>query len=603
MHLLVLLFVILAVRVPEPEPQATFLVIDIGTPELAPEVVEAPAAQDPAPATEVPQVADEQVGEPQAATAPAPEAATDDPEPETAQDEVPAAAPDAPVVESPDVPKPPVPAAVAPPAAAPEVPLATLPATPLPEIDTPELEPAPLADRVPVPLPAVATVVPEPRAIAPTPQVAVASPVPLPTPAVNAAVEAAAPVPLPAAAAAVTPGRPVATPDVRASVAAARDVRVAPQVVVAQPVPTPTPQVRAEVRSPVVSPAAPAVDVSAAAAATDVSSTRDEERQAGGDAANPGQSGPLDPEARADALGAAAGPDGSEEPTGSPAPPRPPFSQQLERPLAVLVDNVGGYPQSGLRPASLIVEMPVEGGLTRLMLVFDRTDPELVGPVRSAREYFVELAGGLDAVLVHAGGSPGALAAIAASATPTFNSFDRGELFSLGQAQAPYNLFSLGDALRSAMNRLDLSRGRTVSGTIYRPAEDLPAVDAVTVRYGATYATGFRFERALDAYRWVRNGTPAVDAQGQAVLVDAVLIGEIDARPFPNDPAGRLAIPLRGGDATLYLRGRALTGRWVVTDGVGVRFFAGEEEVDLTPFKTWVTFAPTYDNRVVEAGE
>jgi hypothetical protein len=98
---------------------------------------------------------------------------------------------------------------------------------------------------------------------------------------------------------------------------------------------------------------------------------------------------------------------GSPVPTGSPALPRQPYARQLERPLAVLVDNVGGVAQSGLRAASTVFEMPVEAGLTRLMLVFDRTDPERVGPVRSAREYFVELAARLDAVLVHDGGSPG----------------------------------------------------------------------------------------------------------------------------------------------------------------------------------------------------
>jgi hypothetical protein len=600
LHVLILLLVILAVRLPEPEPEPTYLVIDLGTPALAEEVVAAAAADAPAPATDAPQVADEQVGEPQAATSPAPVAATEDPEPQVAQDELPAAAPDAAVAQTPDVPVPPVPRAVAPPAATPEVALAAVPATPLPPIETPELEPVPLADRVPVPLPEVATLVPEPRAVAPVPQVSVAASTPVPLPAVGASVEAAAPVPVPAAVAAVAPARPVATPDVRASVGAARDVRVAPQIEVAAPVPTPVPQVRAEVLAPP-APSAPALDPTAAAADTTIASERDDARPVGGDAATPGQSGPLDPDASVAAVGAAAGPDGDLEPTGSPAVPRPPFAQQLERPLAVLVDNVGGYPQSGLRPASTILELPVEGGLTRLMLVFDRTDPERVGPVRSAREYFVELAQRLDAVLVHDGGSPGALAAIAASPAPTLNAFERGDLFSRGDGQAPYNLFSLGDALRLAINRLDLARGRTVATTIYRPPDDAPTATSVAVRYGATYSSAFAFDTTLGGYRWVRNGVPAVDAAGEAVLVDAVLVGAIEARPFPNDPAGRLSIPLRGGPATLYVAGRAIEGRWELRDAIGVRFVSDAEEVDLAPFKTWVVLTPTYANRVVTA--
>jgi hypothetical protein len=82
----------------------------------------------------------------------------------------------------------------------------------------------------------------------------------------------------------------------------------------------------------------------------------------------------------------------------------------------------------------------------------------------------------------------------------------------------------------------------------------------VSLRFGGGYVSGFRYEPQLNAYRWLRDGTPAVDAAGEAVLVDAVLLGAVEARPFPNDPEGRLSIPLRGGEATLYLAGTAVEG-------------------------------------------
>jgi hypothetical protein len=599
LHLAVLLVVISALRQPTPAVEPTYLIIDIGVPALADTVVEAPTAAEPAPTTPTPQVADTQVGEPQAAATPEPTPVAPSPAPQTVQPAPPAAAPPAPEPVTVDAPRPPVPAPVPPSMAAPEVPLAPLPATPLPEIAVRELQPTPLAERIPVPLPTVATVVPEPRAIATTPQVSVAAPAPVPLPSVAAQVEAAAPVPIPAPTVATTPARPVALPDVQASVGAARDVRVTPQVRVTAATPVPTPRIQAEVGPLPPAPSAPVVDAGAAATPTDTASSRVDAVVAGGDAANPGQTGLVDPTATSQGAGAAASPSGSPIPTGSLAVPRQPYARQLERPLAVVVDNVGGVAQSGLRAASTVFEMPVEAGLTRLMLVFDRTDPERVGPVRSAREYFVELAARLDAVLVHDGGSPGALAAIAASPAPTFNAFSRGELFSRGDGRAPYNLFSAGDALRAAINRLDLARGRTVTGTIFRPAEDAPEVSTVSLRFGGGYVSGFRYEPALNAYRWLREGTPAVDAGGEAVLVDAVLVGAVEARPFPNDPEGRLSIPLRGGEATLYLAGREVAGRWELRDAIGVRFVTDAGEiVDLAPFKTWVALSPGYAGRV-----
>jgi len=598
LHLAALLLVISALQFPTPEPIPTYLVIELGVPALADALVEAPAVDAPAPTTPTPQVADTQVGEPQAAATPEPTPIAPAPAPQTQQPEAPAAAPEAPEPVTVATPRPPVPAPVTPTAAAPELPVATRPATPLPQISLPDLEPTPLADRVPVPLPTVATLIPEPRAIAAVPQVTVAAAAPVPLPPVAALVEAAAPVPVPSPVVATAPARPVALPDVRADVATARDVRVTPQVRVEVAVPVPTPRVQAEVAPLPAAPSAPVVDPAAAAAASDTASTRADGVAAGGDAANPGQTGIADPAASSTALGLAASPSGSELPSGSPAQPREPYARQLDRPLAVLVDNVGGVPVSGLRPASLVFELPVEAGLTRLMLVFDRADPERVGPVRSAREYFVELAARLDAVLVHDGGSPGALAAIAASPVPTLSAYSRGELFSRGDGRAPYNLFSAGDALRAAVNRLDLGRGRTVAGTIYRAPLEAPEVAEVSVRFGGGYATAFRFERGLNAYRWLRDGTLAADAAGEAVLVDAVLIGAVEARPFPNDPEGRLSIPLRGGPATLYLGGRAVAGRWELRDALGVRFVTDAgEAVDLAPFKTWVALTPAYADR------
>jgi hypothetical protein len=409
-------------------------------------------------------------------------------------------------------------------------------------------------------------------------------------------VEAAAPVPLPSPVVATAPARPVAVPDVRADVAAARDVRVAPQVAVEVAVTVPVPRVQATVAPRPAAPAAPDVEAGAAAA-SEVPSQRDESLAAGGDAANPGQpDGALDDPTPA--LGLAAGPDPEELPPGARAVAFEPFARQLERPLAVLVDNVGGVPVSGIRPASLVFELPVEAGLTRLMLVFDRSDPERVGPVRSARAYFVELADRLDAVLVHDGGSPGALAAIAAGPTRTLNAFTSGDLFSRGDGRAPYNLYTAGDALRAAVNRLDLARGRTISGTIYRPPQESDTVTEVVVGFGGGYVTGFRYVEGLNAYRWLRDGAAAADAAGEAVLVDAVLLGSVEARPFPNDPEGRLSVALRGGPATLYLNGRALTGRWELRDGIGVFFVSdGGEVVDLAPFKVWVALTPAYAER------
>lgn len=76
-----------------------------------------------------------------------------------------------------------------------------------------------------------------------------------------------------------------------------------------------------------------------------------------------------------------------------------------ERPVAIMVDNSKyAQPQYGINKADIIYEMVTEGGITRLMAVFsDLDDVEYVGPVRSARDQFVQFVLPLNAIYVHIG--------------------------------------------------------------------------------------------------------------------------------------------------------------------------------------------------------
>jgi len=81
------------------------------------------------------------------------------------------------------------------------------------------------------------------------------------------------------------------------------------------------------------------------------------------------------------------------------------------RPLAVMIENhPDARPQSGLSSANLVYEAIAEGGITRFMAVFaDPPTSVRVGPVRSARTYFLDFATELNAYYAHVGGNIDAL--------------------------------------------------------------------------------------------------------------------------------------------------------------------------------------------------
>ena len=78
------------------------------------------------------------------------------------------------------------------------------------------------------------------------------------------------------------------------------------------------------------------------------------------------------------------------------------------RPVTVMINNIGqALPQRGLAAADVIFEAVVEGGITRMMGVYADIDQiPYVGPVRSARHYYVSFSEGLNAIYTHFGGSP-----------------------------------------------------------------------------------------------------------------------------------------------------------------------------------------------------
>ncbi len=88
---------------------------------------------------------------------------------------------------------------------------------------------------------------------------------------------------------------------------------------------------------------------------------------------------------------------------------RAPVEVQTEgtRPIAVMVDNItAALPQTGISLADVIYEAETEGGITRLMALF--SDPNAItaiGPVRSVRSQFAELAMAQNAILVNIGSS------------------------------------------------------------------------------------------------------------------------------------------------------------------------------------------------------
>ena len=107
------------------------------------------------------------------------------------------------------------------------------------------------------------------------------------------------------------------------------------------------------------------------------------------------------------------------------------------RPLGIMIENhEESRPQSGLSFADVVYEAVAEGGITRFLGIFYCQDSGIVGPVRSARTYFLDWVSeyGENPLYVHVGGAntPGPANALGQIEDYGWNQYNDLNQFSIG---------------------------------------------------------------------------------------------------------------------------------------------------------------------------
>jgi hypothetical protein len=276
-------------------------------------------------------------------------------------------------------------------------------------------------------------------------------------------------------------------------------------------------------------------------------------------------------------------------------------------PIAVMVDDQAeARPQSGFNQASVVWQAPAEGGIPRYMLIFAEGNPPAVGPVRSARQYFITWAAEWHAVYVHVGGSPQALATLATSGQgqlvydadefrwgPTF-------LWRITQRVAPHNVYSDGKHLRELATRVGATSPPGGPIWIFGPAAppaDRPTGGSITVTYPANQI-GYRYDRASNTYLRFVEGEPQVDAaDGRQVAPANVVVMTVVFGPLNDGHPNKKRLEAQNigsGPAWIATNGVTVQGTWR-KDSIDAptRFYdAAGQEVVLTVGQTFIQVVP-----------
>lgn len=290
-------------------------------------------------------------------------------------------------------------------------------------------------------------------------------------------------------------------------------------------------------------------------------------------------------------------------------PPGPLTGAPVERPgyeqrpaLVVKIDNYdpNARPQAGLTNADVVYEEKVEGPVSRFAAVFQGTDAEVVGPVRSARSTDVAIVGPLNTPLfAYSGANGGFLELLSMSPLIDVGAARNGSYYRGGDKPMPHNLYSSTAGLYGGR-----SGGAPAPLFTFRGRQEAPgpgARPAVRAAYhfgGGITAITWTWDTAEGGWVRTQNGTPHLDTGNWPVTVDNVVIEYVPYVASSSQDMYGNPIP----EAEMHGEGRG----WVLTGGAAIPVvwskFALDARTDyygpdgqlvrFAPGRTWVALVP-----------
>lgn len=275
--------------------------------------------------------------------------------------------------------------------------------------------------------------------------------------------------------------------------------------------------------------------------------------------------------------------------------------------VAIMVDdNKVARPQSGFSSASIVYQAPADGGEDRYMLVFQEGTGSDIGPVRSARPYYVYWAAEYKASFGHYGGDNQTLYQVIPAMSSAIYDMD-----ALGGKSCPYHRISSRAMPHNAYTNTAAQIScaakygypDTYQGPALRPfTEDTPPSErpesqTITVPY-PTGTVVYEFDAARDAYRRSVAGHPQIDqANNQPVYARNVVVmfQAVSYYAEPGHDSRPIVANVGSGKAFLFKEGVATVGTWKKASNSAVTRFYDEtgNEVQLVRGLIFIQAVPT----------
>lgn len=305
---------------------------------------------------------------------------------------------------------------------------------------------------------------------------------------------------------------------------------------------------------------------------------------------------------------------------------------EKHRPLGVMIENhEDARPQSGISSSDVVYEAVAEGGITRFLVIFYCQDAGTVGPVRSARTYFVDFISeyGKNPLYAHVGGAntPGPANALGQIEDYGWQVYNDMNQFSIGfptywrdpdrlghPVATEHTMYSTTQKLWKVAEERNLTNvdknGASWNTTFVpyqfkteAPLSQRPASQSISFDfwkgYGA-YSVKWVYSKESNNYLRYNGGNKHLDKDTDTQLTTKNLVvlymDESSADDGYEDNAHRLYDDKGTGKALIFMDGKESQGTWSKASREGrlILTVAGQQ-VKFNPGRIWFEVLPVGD--------
>lgn len=247
-----------------------------------------------------------------------------------------------------------------------------------------------------------------------------------------------------------------------------------------------------------------------------------------------------------------------------------------KRPVAVMVNNLkGALPQYGIEQADIIYEIPVEGGITRLMAVYaDYTNVPDVCSVRSCRYYYPLICLGMDAIYCHWGEDMTiALDTLNRTGIDHLDGGYEEKMFyrdpdRVGKYASEHTGYLKGSELPEMIaekgfrtDLLDAYKGDAFNFAAKTVTPSEMTAETVSVHFSKAYYSTFKYDKKTGEYLKQHSGNSHIDGKtGNQLAFDNVIVLQTDIHT--RDDNYLMDVALSGGTGYYFSHGGGQAVKW-----------------------------------------